>query len=208
LVRLPDHVTSGEPAPVTVVALDARGRPVPSYTGTVSFTSSDPDAKLPDDYTFTADDRGRHTFRVTFETPGEQSIKVVDKANESIAGSARTTVDAVGEVTHFGVRSLGIGLAGVVSPFLIVALDASNHVVTNYTGTIRFSSTDSDAVLPDAYTFTADDKGSHQFLVTFMTAGKQTLTVTDSSGAAPIIGSADIYILGDLGGPRRRFRWF
>jgi hypothetical protein len=48
-----------------------------------------------------------------------------------------------------------------------------------YTGTVTFTSSDSQAVLPGSYTFTTADAGSHTFSVTFKTAGAQSLTVTD-----------------------------
>lgn len=44
------------------------------FTGTVSFTSSDPLAQLPAPYTFTADDKGTHSFRMRFKTPGYQTV--------------------------------------------------------------------------------------------------------------------------------------
>ena len=62
---------------------------------------------------------------------------------------------------------------------MIVALDASDHVVTDYSRTLHFTSTDSGATLPLDYTFTSDDQGSHLFSVVFATAGDQTLTAID-----------------------------
>jgi hypothetical protein len=70
--------------------------------------------------------------------------------------------------------------AGSPTSFIIVALDASNHVVTNYTGTVHFTSSDGSAALPGDITFTANDQGINQITVTFGTAGDQTLTATDT----------------------------
>ena len=42
-------------------------------------------------------------------------------------------------------------------------LDAYGHVVTGYTGTVHFTSSDGQAVLPGDYTFTAGDNGGHTF---------------------------------------------
>ena len=55
----------------------------PGYTGTVHFTSSDVQAVLPADYTFTgpAATRGSHTFSATLKTAGEQSITATDTAD-------------------------------------------------------------------------------------------------------------------------------
>jgi hypothetical protein len=48
-----------------------------------------------------------------------------------------------------------------------------------YLGTVTFTSTDTQAVLPAAYTFTAADAGAHTFSVTLKTAGPESVTVTD-----------------------------
>ena len=85
----------------------------------------------------------------------------------------------------------------------ITVKDAYGNVATNYTGTVHFTSTDSQAGLPGNYTFTSggDDNGVHTFTngVTFKTAGSQTFTATDtltSSITARAIRSRSI--------PRRR----
>jgi hypothetical protein len=48
------------------------------YLGTLHFTSSDGLAVLPADYTFTAADAGIHSFQVTFNTLGSQTITMTD----------------------------------------------------------------------------------------------------------------------------------
>ena len=49
------------------------------------------------DYTFTAGDNGVHTFGVTFNTSGAQSVRVTDIANGSLTGSqAGITVNSAG----------------------------------------------------------------------------------------------------------------
>ena len=48
------------------------------YLGTIHFTSSDGLAVLPADYTFTAADAGIHTFQVTFNTLGSQTLTLAD----------------------------------------------------------------------------------------------------------------------------------
>ncbi len=197
LVVTPEQVTVGVPTNVTVIALDASGHRVPNYTGTVSFTSSDNNATLPANYTFTANDEGVHTFQVTFQTTGSQTVTATDTTSSSIAGQASTTVDAVGAVTHFGIFTLGRALAGSATPVLVVALDASNHVVANYTGTVHFTSSDSQATLPADYTFTATDHGSHLFSATFATAGRQTVSATDTVNSS-IADSAAIRVFSQL----------
>jgi hypothetical protein len=62
--------------------------------------------------------------------------------------------------------------------------DAYGNLVTNYRGTVHFSSSDAKAGLPSSYTFTATDNGVHIFIATLKTAGSQSLTVTDSANAS------------------------
>jgi hypothetical protein len=191
-VITPSHATQFQPSPVTVVALDASNHRVPNYTGTVTLTSSDSNATLPGSYTFVARDYGAHTFRVTFKSPGAQTVTATDSAH-SLSGMASLTVDAVGPVTHFGIFSFGRTLANVATPVLVVALDAANHIVGNYTGMVHFTSGDTGATLPGSYTFTATDNGAHVFSVTFANYGWQSLTVTDNS-ATPITNSTYIRV--------------
>jgi hypothetical protein len=60
-------------------------------------------------------------------------------------------------------------------------VDAYGNVVTGYTGTVHFSSSDAHAVLPPDYTFTKSDAGKHIFHVTFKTTGTQWLKVADKA---------------------------
>ena len=75
--------TSGTPFSVTVTAEDHNGNLISGYTGTVTFSSSDPHAVFPGagSYTFTAADHGTHTFAsgVTLETAGAaETVQVAD----------------------------------------------------------------------------------------------------------------------------------
>jgi autotransporter-associated beta strand protein len=99
LVAAPANAAAGSPFDVTVTALDPQGNRDPSYTGTVSFTSSDtaPGVVLPAAYTFTAADAGVHTFtdtglgETTLVTLGDQTLSVTDMAGD-ISGMATITV--------------------------------------------------------------------------------------------------------------------
>jgi hypothetical protein len=82
---------AGSPFDVTVTVLDSDGNVVIGYSGTVTFSSSDPfPGVLPADYTFTSSDQGTHTFPggVTLFTAGGQTLTVQDTANSSLTGSA------------------------------------------------------------------------------------------------------------------------
>ena len=92
VVRLPLDVPKGIAVPVTVVALDAASRPVPSYSGTVKLTSSDARAVLPAEITLR---EGYASFLVTFATEGEQTLTVTDLVDASLTSTAVTYVDRI-----------------------------------------------------------------------------------------------------------------
>jgi DNA/RNA endonuclease G (NUC1)/fibronectin type 3 domain-containing protein len=180
-VTAPANVTSGAAFNVTVTALDASNVIVPSYTGTVHFTSSSA-GSLPSDYTFVGGDSGSHSFSVTLTSTGAQSITATDGG---ITGSANTTV-APPPATHFSVSAPANVTNGVAFNVTVTALDASNGIVPTYTGTVHFTSS-SAGTLPADYTFVGGDNGAHNFTVTLTSNGSQSITVTDG----PITGTAN-----------------
>jgi hypothetical protein len=188
-------VTVGAPFTVTVQALDASNIPTTGYTGTVRFTSSDGSGLLPGNYTFTAADQGRHTFSLTLQTLGTQTVTATDTASASIAGSATVAVNrAAAAVTHFGVTaSSGSVMAGSTFTVTVQALDANNNVVPGYTGTVHFTTSDPQYALPGDYTFTANDAGSRTFAVALGTAGRQTVTMTDTTSVS-LTGAATLTV--------------
>ena len=85
-------VIAGKSASFTVTATVPGGATDVNYIGTVDFSGTDPRAALPAAYTFTAADAGVHTFAVTFQTSGTQSITATDAANSIISGAATVSV--------------------------------------------------------------------------------------------------------------------
>src|SRR5208283_2173781 len=65
--------------------------------------------------------------------------------------------------------------------FTVTAYDANNNIATGYTGTVKFTSSDSKAVLPANSTLT---NGTGTFAATFKTAGNETITATDTKTAS------------------------
>ncbi len=190
---------AGETAYIGVVALDASNHVVKNYTGTVQLTSSDTGATLPAAYTFQASDRGEHVFQVTFATTGSQTVTATDTSDSSLTGSATVQVNPADVATHFGILIFPLAQAGQPVSFTVVALDAHNQIVTNYTGTVQFGSSDSGATLPASYTFQASDQGRHTFQVTFAATGNDTLTATDSSDST-LTGAITVKVLQAGGG--------
>jgi hypothetical protein len=180
---------------VTVTALDAYGNTASGYLGKIHFTSTDPAAVLPADYTFVAADKGVHAFSggLTLKTAGSRSVTATDKASASIAGSQTGIAVSPGAATHFTVSTANPYVHGVGHSVTITALDAYGNTATGYLGTIHFTSTDPAAVLPADYTFTAAAKGVHVLTLTLKTVGTRTVTVTDKSHAS-ITGSQTISV--------------
>ena len=73
--------------------------------------------------------------------------------------------------------------AGVPGAFSVTARDAFNNLVTDYVGTVGFTSSDGQAMLPGPVAFVLADSGSRLFSATLKTAGLQSLIATDGMGA-------------------------
>ncbi|MGA9998887.1 MAG: Ig-like domain-containing protein [Candidatus Acidiferrales bacterium] len=107
------------------------------------------------------------------------------------SASVTTTVGAAA-ATHFSVTAPGTATAGTAFSITVTALDASNAVVTGYTGTVHFTGSDTQAVLPANSTLT---NGVGTFSVTLKTAGAQTIAATDTV-TATITGSSGTITVG------------
>ncbi len=84
--------------------------------------------------------------------------------------------------------------------FTLTVMDSDNVPVTDYTGTVSFTSNDATAELPNDYTFVGSDNGSKFFIgdMSFSTAGTHLVTATDTSNAA-ITGVVQVSVGGDSG---------
>jgi uncharacterized repeat protein (TIGR01451 family) len=72
-----------------------------AYRGTVHFTSSDPQAVLPADYTFVQADAGSHQFSFTLTTLGDQTITITDTRSGGFVGTATVNVNNTPDVAIF-----------------------------------------------------------------------------------------------------------
>lgn len=86
--NLPASVKVNDTLSFSVSAVDPSAKVVPSYTGTIVFSSTDPNAQLPSPYTFKSSDQGRMTFNVilSFRTPGTQKVSVQEQGNALLKG--------------------------------------------------------------------------------------------------------------------------
>jgi hypothetical protein len=189
----PATAVAGTPFSVTVTAKDNYNQTYTVYTGTVHFSSSDPRASLPTDYTFTAGDAGSHTFSLALNTAGPQTFTVTDTSNSTLTVTSGTITVSPGPTARRFVSGPGTTVAGNAASVTVTAQDAYGNTTPGYTGTVHFTSSDPQAILPANYTYTGADNGTHSFSVTLKTAGSQTVTASDTSSSS-LSGSVTISV--------------
>ncbi len=148
------------------------------YIGTVHFTSSDNAAVLPADYTFTSADAGLHHFVATLNTSGQQTVTITDTRLPGFAGTSTLQVN-VPNVALLRIAAPANATTGTAVGLSIIALDSLATPVTNYNGTIHFTSSDGTAVLPANSPMV---NGAGSFSATFNSPGTQTLQATEQCG--------------------------
>jgi hypothetical protein len=198
----PTVVTAGSAFSVTVNALDPFNQKILGYTGvytgTVSITSSDPQVPAFFPYSFTSQDNDTHTFSLTLDTAGMQTITIADSVNG--VDSAAINVLVVPAVpSQFQLSAPAQATAGNPFDVTVTALDGFNNVTTNYAGTVHFTTTDlqTGVKLPVDYTFVPGaDHGVHTFSqgVILDTAGSQKVTATDTNTSS-IQGSSQVVVI-------------
>ena len=147
----PTTATAGVAYNFTVTARDIYGNVATGYTGTVAFSSSDPEALLPDNYTFTSSDAGKHTFSATLETAGIQWIAATDTGNSSINGQETNILVVTGHHRgHVGSDAIVASTTqvGTALNFTVTAYIPYSNVANGYFGTVQFPSSDTGAALP------------------------------------------------------------
>ncbi|MDD5477349.1 MAG: hypothetical protein PHG87_03995 [Candidatus Omnitrophica bacterium] len=184
---------------VVVTAYDAVNNVKTNYTGSVYFTSTDAQAVLPytsaSKYTFIGGDNGTHTFAgtgFTLKTTPSETITVTDGTISQV--SSAITVNPAATLGSFTIAGFpatttaGVPFASPANDVVVTAKDTYNNVKTNYTGSVYFTSTDAQAVLPytsaSKYTFIGGDNGTHTFAgtgFTLKTTPSETITVTDGT---------------------------
>ena len=186
----PSSITAGDTVTVSVTAKDAFDNTVPAYGGTVHFTSSDAQATLPADSTLT---NGAGSFSITLKTAGTQTVTATDTVSSSITGTSGPIFVSVaaGGAIHFEVYTPVFAVAGSAFSVTVAAVDQFSNVVTFYSGTVHFTSTDGQAVLPTDEGLT---NGVGSFSVTLKTVGSQTITATDTLTAS-ITGTSNAVIV-------------
>jgi hypothetical protein len=199
LTDLPASLVAGTPNVLTVTARDPFNNIATGYTGRVHFLSSDLNATLPDDYSFTATDHGVHTFTgVTLQTAGTRFVIAYDSTDGRIDGVSPSVIVVAAAADHFAVTASAADpdVAGTPFDVGVTVQDAYGNTVTGYTGTVTFSSADPyGATLPPDYTFRPADQGRAAFPggATLYTAGTWDVTATDTTSG--ITGAASVNLV-------------
>jgi sugar lactone lactonase YvrE len=124
------------------------------------------------------------TFSPTAGGTINGSVVTTDNSLNTSGTAQTTSLTGTGVLVATSIAMTGLPAtvtAGASQTVTVTALYNST-TVTNYTGTVTFSSSDTAAGLPASYTFKPSDNGIHIFSgVVLKTAGAQTLTVTDNS---------------------------
>lgn len=184
VVMVPSRVFAGSPVNVTIIAMDASRRPIPTYAGTAVLASSDLAAVLPSSVTFRS---GRATARVTFSTAGGQSLRISGGVAGDIVGTGTTTVLAAPVVASFVVMLPKAVAVGTPTMAVLLAVDAAGKPVPTFSGTATLASSDAAGTMPAAVTFV---NGRARARVIFATLGEQTITAT--SGAVTGSGKTQV----------------
>jgi probable HAF family extracellular repeat protein len=185
LSGFPSTTTAGVAQNLTVTVLNPNGTVDTGYTGTIHFSSTDQQAGLPANFTFTTADAGVATFSVTLKTAGTQSITAQDTSNPGIIGSETGITVTAAAPTHFtlSVFQTAMTRGGEDFYILVEPTDAFGNVTSFSTNTtVKFSDSARGATLPANYTFTPGTEGA-EFEVKLKT-GEQTITVTDLNDPA------------------------
>jgi hypothetical protein len=186
-ISLPPSAAAGAAFPVTVTAKDPYGNTATGYAGTVTFSSTDPNAVLPANSALVS---GSKSFTVTLKTAGSQTVTATDTVTTSLSGTSPAVSVSALAASSLQISAPASVIAGVGFPVTVTAKDPYGNTATGYAGTVTFSSTDANAVLPANSSLPS---GTGTFSVTLKTAGSQTITATDTvapslSATTPAIG--------------------
>ena len=187
-VSAPASATAGvQFGNVVVTALDASDNTVGSYSGTVTFSSTDNGAMLPANAVLI---NGVGTFSATLTTSGSRKITATDSAISAITGTSASISVSAAAATHFSVNAPTTVTTVVPFNLSVTAYDQFNNLVTNYAGTVSFSVSNPDvlATLPVDSTLTF---GTGVFSATLVATGSNQHIIATDTTAPSVTGTSD-----------------
>ena len=158
-LRAPAAAVAGVPLAIQLLEADAFGNPAVGATGTLTLTSSDPQANLPAPAAFVVDAQGRVPVpSVALRTSGNVSLTASTPGIPNVTSSVQITPAPATRWT-LTPDAGAVWTAGEENTLTLRAVDDYNNIATGYTGSMRFTSSDANATLPAPVTFTAADAG-------------------------------------------------
>ncbi len=165
--------TAGSAFSITITAKASNGNTVTSYTGTPTLSVSTGTISPTITSAFSS---GVWTGIITMAGAGSGvAITATDGTHTGTSNSV--TIDP-GVATHLVVSSGTSQVAGIAFSVTVTAEDAYNNTASGYAGTVKITSSDSQAVLLASMVLTG---GVGSFSVTLETAGSQSITATDKA---------------------------
>ncbi len=194
-VDTPDSIDVGESVTFTLSANDSLDQVVTGYDGTVRFSVLSDNSlyvSLPDDFTFSTQDLGSHTFSLalSFQQEGTYSIEARDTENPAIYGEYEFVV-GVGNGDSTGGLNITNPAAGTYSNNIQVVSGSApaGSQLKIFDNDLEISTIIADASGVFSYTTTALTDGEHNLYVATIngvgtiTGVSPTVTLTiDSSG--------------------------
>ena len=155
LVGSPTPVEAGTPDSFTITAQDQYGNTDTAFSGGVNLSTTDtnPSSSVPGSATLTS---GVDTFAATFDQAGSQTISATSGLS---TGTSNTVTVTPASLSHFAVTEVPVSTtAGVSFMFTVTAQDAFDNTVTGFSGSVGFSSTDSNSANHAARRKSADER--------------------------------------------------
>lgn len=175
-----DNVTAGTDLSIDVTAKKSTGETNTLYTGTVSFSSNDPQAVLPANYTFVSGDAGTHTFTDTIlKTAGSKTISVT---GGTMTGTTAITVSPAAPnvlAKISGDSQQAYVNRSLPEPLIVQAQDSYNNAIFGQTLSVLVTA-GVGSVNANNITTSSDGKASVNWTLG-PTAGANTLTISGFS---------------------------
>jgi hypothetical protein len=114
----PSPTIAGVSGTFTVAIRDQSGQVFPDYTGTVLFSSNDPNADLPASYSFTPADGGQQSFTAIFYTAGsDYYLRATDTVTPTLTGEQTGIVVLPADPATMAITSGASQTTEVGTPF-------------------------------------------------------------------------------------------
>ncbi len=192
VIEVPANAAVNEPITMVIRALTVDGAQDLHFIGTIALTYSDPQAQMPPFVSITS---GGGTFGGRLFKTGTVTISgfVVDRPG--INGSTTLSVHpSTGQASQLVVQAPASAPPAIGFSVTVTAEDQFNNVISNFGGTVAFTSSDPLGRFPVPYAFSKTDAGIHRFSATLFTGGPQVITARDTSTATGPQGQATVNV--------------